>query len=102
MKRKDMPDEPIDYWKFYSEDARRTGSKLYARIAEGIGGDEDLKALAAHAKKGQPHANMIMASVHFLLLRGAQHPLRRFYQTLGGTDAASGEDPFPHFKDFVE
>jgi hypothetical protein len=95
-----MPDRPIDYWTFYSDDARRTGSELYARIAAGIGTDEELKAIAAHARKGQPHANMIMASVHFLLLRGAQHPLRRFYPTLGG--AASGEDPFPHFKDFVE
>src|SRR5436190_18684490 len=97
-----MPDRPIDYWTFYSDDARRTGSELYARIAAGIGADEELKALAAHARKGQPHANMIMAAVHFLLLRGAQHGLRRFYPTLGGTASVSGEDPFPHFKDFVE
>lgn len=96
-----MPDRPLDYWEFYSDDARRTGSELYARIAAGIGGDDELKAIAAHAKKGQPHANMIMAAVHFLLLRGAEHSLRRFYPTVGGTASASGEDPFPHFRNFV-
>jgi hypothetical protein len=41
----------------------------------------------------------LFAAVHFLLLRGADHPLRQFYATLGGT--AKG-DPFPAFDDFVK
>jgi hypothetical protein len=93
--------KPRDYWEFWSEDARRTGSVLYARLASAIGGDAELKALAARAKKGQPHANMILGSVHFLLLRGADHPLKRFYATVGGTVRAEDEDPFPDFRDFV-
>ena len=90
-----------DYWAFWSGDAKRTGSPLYARLAEGIGGDSDLKALAARARKGQPPANMILGAVHFLLLRGADHPLKRFYPTAGGTEYVEGDDPFPLFADFV-
>jgi hypothetical protein len=96
-----MSDKPFDYWAFFSADALKTGSPLYARIAAGIGGDDELKALAARAKKGQPHANLILAAVHFLMLRGADHPLKRFYATVGGAASAEGEDPFPAFRDFV-
>jgi hypothetical protein len=39
--------------------------------------------------------------VHFLLLRGADDRLKRFYATAGGSGAPEGEDPFPHFKAFV-
>jgi hypothetical protein len=61
-----------------------------------------LKALAARVKKGQPHANLILGAVHFLLLRGADHLLKRFYATVGGTASVEGEDPFPAFRDFVQ
>jgi hypothetical protein len=90
-----------DYWDFFASDAKRTGSLLYARISEGIGKDAELKALAAHAKVGQPHANLILGAVHFLLLRGADDPLKRFYPSAGGTVSPEGEDPFPDFKAFV-
>ncbi|HWA03764.1 MAG TPA: DUF2332 domain-containing protein [Rhizomicrobium sp.] len=90
----------FDYWAFFAADARRTGSPLYARLAEGVGGDGELKALAALARPGQPHANLLLGAVHFLLLRGAQHPLRRHYPDLGG-GARAGEDPFPPFRDFA-
>ncbi len=90
-----------DYWGFFARDALKTGSVLYSRLSAGIGGDEELKTLAACAKPGQPHANLILAAVHFLLLRGADDPLKRFYGTVGGTVSAEGEDPFPAFKAFV-
>jgi hypothetical protein len=44
----------VDYWAFFADDARRTGSALYARLAQGVCGDDQLRALAAHAKPGQP------------------------------------------------
>lgn len=90
-----------DYWTFFQGDALRTGSVLYSKLAAGIGQDEELKALAARARTGQPHANLILGAVHFLLLRGADDPLKRFYPSAGGTASAQGEDPFPHFRDFV-
>ena len=97
-----MIGEASDYWRFFAEDARRTGSALYARLAAGIGADADLKALAARARRGQPHANLILGAVHFLILRGAKHPLTRFYPTAGGTVSAEAEDPMPDFRDFVQ
>jgi hypothetical protein len=94
--------DSFDYWDFFVGEALRANSPLYARFAEGVGQDAELRAFAATAKKGQPHANILFAAVHFLLLRGAQHPLRRFYPDLNGWETVEGEDPFPAFKDFVE
>lgn len=97
-----MSERPRDYWSLFSEDARVNGkAPLYARLAEGIGGDEELKAIAAKSRRGQPYANMILAAVHYLLLRGAQHPLRRFYANLNNGVAQGNADPFPQFCDFV-
>jgi hypothetical protein len=95
-----MSERSLDYWAFFAEDARRTGSALYARLAQGTGGDDELRALAAHAKPGQPHANLLFAAVHFLLLRGAQHRLRGFYPDLNNGRTEDG-DPFLAFRDFV-
>jgi hypothetical protein len=88
----------FDYWTFFAQDARKTGSEFYATICEGISGSDDLKALAARGRPGQPHANLILAAVHFLLLRGAEHPLRAYYADLGGGET---ENPYPVFEDFV-
>jgi len=92
-------DQSFDYWSFFADECRRAEAPLYERLSKGIGGDEALREFANGVRPGQPPANILFAAVHYLLLRGAQHPLRQFYKNLGGT---SGEDPFPHFKDFVE
>jgi hypothetical protein len=97
-----MSDKPFDYWEFFVGEARRANSPLYARLAEGIGGDASLRELAARARKGQPPANILLGAVHFLLLRGAEHPLRRFYPNLNDGVRVEGEDPFPHLVDFVQ
>ena len=96
-----MDERNLDYWAMFARDAAKIGSPLYARIIAGVGVDQDLKAIAARAKPGQPYANMLLAPVHYLLLPGADHPLRRFYATCGGTLSVADEDPFPHFRDFV-
>jgi hypothetical protein len=88
-----------DYWRDFAEDARRQGSPLYAQLAIAINGDESLKALTANRRPGQPPANLLLAAVHYLLLKGAVHPLRDCYATLGGT--ASTENVFALFQDFV-
>lgn len=92
----------FDYWSFFIEETRRMNAPLYTRIIEGVAGDEDLKALAATVRKGQPMANILLAAVHFQLLRGAKHPLRRFYPNLNGAARVDNEDPFPCFKAFVD
>jgi hypothetical protein len=95
-----MGEKAFDYWDFFAADARRTGSQMYARLAQGVSGDMEMRELAARAKPGQPHANLLFAAVHFLLLRGAQHPLRDFYPDLNSGHTKAG-DPFPPFRDFV-
>lgn len=95
-----MPDKPFDYWQFFTEEARRADSPLYVRLSEGVRDNPQLRAFAAQAKKGQPHANILFGAVHYLLLRGADHPLRAFYPNLNGGARANG-DPVPHFVDFV-
>ncbi|HEY5338563.1 MAG TPA: DUF2332 domain-containing protein [Rhizomicrobium sp.] len=96
-----MSDKAFDYWEFFIGEARRANSPLYARYAQGVKDDAGLRELASHVRNGQPPANILFGAVHFLLLRGAQHPLRRFYPNLNGGAAAGDEDPFSHFQDFV-
>lgn len=74
-------------------------SALYGRLTAGILEDDDLLDLVSHANPGQPPANMILAAVHFLLLRGADSPLAEFYPTVGSS-VPSDEDPFPIFAEF--
>ncbi|MGH6871439.1 MAG: DUF2332 domain-containing protein [Rhizomicrobium sp.] len=92
--------EGFDYWDFFLEECRRADAPLYADIVRGIGADAGLKAFASHTRRGQPHANIILASVHYLLLRGADDGLRRFYPNLNGGTYVEGA--FPAFKNFVD
>jgi hypothetical protein len=94
-----MEGEKLDYWAFFAREAEKLGSPLYARIASGVAGDAELRALAAGVRAGQPPANVLLAAVHFLLLQGASGPLRDFYPNLNGGRAKEG-DPFPPFQDF--
>ena len=88
-----------DYWRDFATDARRLGSPFYEQLALAVDGDGALKALASRGRPGQPPANLLFAAVHYLLLRGADHPLRNFYATLDG--AWAGEAVLPLFQDFV-
>lgn len=97
-----MTEDSFDYWAYFIEETRRMQAPLYTRIIEGVAKDKGLKALAATVRKGQPMANILLAAVHFLLLRGAQHPLRRLYPNLNGGVQPDSQDPFPAFKDFVD
>ena len=90
----------IGYWDFFAREAKLANAPLYVRLSEGVGGDEALQELAGHVRAGQPFANILFASVHFLLLRGARHPLRKHYPSLNEGPAPLGEDPFPLFADF--
>jgi hypothetical protein len=95
-----MTDKPFDYWQFFTEEAKRADSPLYVRLSKGVRDNPELRAFAAQAKKGQPHANILFGAVHYLLLRGAQHPLRGYYPNLNGGSSADG-DALPHFVDFI-
>lgn len=74
-------------------------SALYSRLTAGILEDDDLLDLVLHSTPGQPPANMILAAVHFLLLRGADGPLAEFYPTVSSS-VPPDEDPSPFFAEF--
>jgi len=75
-------------------------SPLYTRFSLGLAADPALLKLAGQAQPDQPVANIFLAAVHYLLLKGAQSPLRAFYPGLGGTTSLQEADPYPFFRAF--
>jgi hypothetical protein len=77
----------------------RYSSPLYERLSLAITKDSELLTLAGHGRRGERIPNLLFAAVHFLLLNGVQHPLRRFYPSLPEFSAeASG--PYADFRSF--
>jgi hypothetical protein len=74
-------------------------SALYERLSLGVAHDPELLDIAAQAQPGQPVPNLFLAAVHFLLLRGVQHPLAAFYPSLSPV-ASPSADPYPSFRAF--
>jgi len=98
-----VSDKSIGYWEYFAREVRLSGeAPLYVRLSEGVGATPWLQEMASQVRTGQPPANVLFASVHFLLLRGTEHPLRRHYANLNGGRRLEGEDPFPLFADFCE
>ncbi len=97
-----MSQQAFDYWEFFAAETRRMTTPLYEAFTVGVAKDEEIKALAHTVRPGQPPANVLFAAVHFLLLRGAQHPLRRYYANLNGGQRPSDlSGAYPAFRDFV-
>lgn len=95
----DLPDSEAAYFRFFARTAASHGSPLYARLAHAVAEDASLLALTTERRTGQPSANLLFAAVHFLLLGGVDHPLRRFYPTIGGACAVD-DDAVPQFRAF--
>jgi hypothetical protein len=73
-------------------------SPLYRRLALGVAGDPDLLSLAAPGQAG-PKPNLLLASAHYLLLKGERHRLAAFYPSVSGS-APPSENPYPDFRAF--
>ena len=89
----------VDYWTLFSVEATRIGSPLYGELSLKIRDDEKLRAIAAHAKPGQPHANLILAAAHYLMLGGKSHALAQHYPSLSPS-AKPTSDAFILFREF--
>jgi len=97
-----MSDKPFDYWEFFLAETSRSNAPLYEAFTRGVANDDELKQLAQSVRPGQPPANVLYAAVHFLLLRGNDHALRRFYPNLnGGRTNDDLDGAFRAFRDFV-
>ncbi len=98
-----MGENGFDYWKFFVAEAHRNNAPLYEQFALGVSHDESLKQFADNVRPGQPPANILFAAVHYLLLRGADRPLRAFYPNLNqGRHRKDSAGAFPAFRDFIE
>jgi hypothetical protein len=74
-------------------------SLLYERLSLAIAKDPELLRLAAHARTGERIPNLLLAAVHFLLLKDTKHPVARFYESLSRAPERY-EDPYPNFRSF--
>ncbi|MDP9728941.1 DUF2332 domain-containing protein [Alicyclobacillus tolerans] len=74
-------------------------SRLYEFLAIEISKDNELLELSSHCKQGQPVPNLLLASVHYLLLSGIDHELKEFYPSIT-VNPLPVEKVFPSFKDF--
>jgi len=83
--------EAAAYFEFFAREAASGGSPLYERLSMMLARDERLQELAAGARPEQPQANIIFGAVHFLLLGGADHPLKDYYPSVGGARAADAD-----------
>jgi hypothetical protein len=80
----------------FARDAR-AASPLYASISERAAEDGRLPQLILSAPPTQRNPALLFATVHHLLLKGAQHPLAAFYPSV--RDGTSDGDPFIAFMD---
>ena len=52
-------------------------SDLYEYLSIQIAEDEEVLTLSSYAQAGQPVPNLLLGAVHYLLLAGKEHPLKR-------------------------
>lgn len=78
-------------------------SPLYERLALGVADDPEVLEVVTRVGHGKPVLPLLLlGSVHYLLLKGAEHPLTAFYPSVVGYDRKPQEgDPYPAFHDFV-
>ena len=94
-----------EYWRYFAGEAAKGGDcPLYETVSNAIADDAEVQAITLTARPGQPPANMLFAAVHYALLDGAQHELRRYYGHLlkpGEAETAIGPGTYRVFRDFV-
>ena len=93
------PDQIAERFRIFSREVFTSWSPLYEVISRNIAEDKDMLDLAAWTPRDQPVPNMILAAVHYLLLRGVDHSLRKYYLTLtpDPADPADAYEPFRAF-----
>ena len=79
----------------------RASSPLYGRLLLAVAEDPDLLALAGAARRDQPAGLLLLAAVHYLLLRGGEPLplLAAYYPSIVGA-ATRADDPAPAFRRF--
>ena len=94
-----MSDEISLKFKRFAVQECKGSSPLYEFLSSKIAEDTLMLDLAGKAREGQPVPNLFLGAVHYLLLKGYNHPLAGFYPSL--TDQPlPAEEAYPVFVDF--
>jgi hypothetical protein len=97
---KTSPEGLAGHFVRYAEGVRAS-SPLYGRLLLAVADDADLLALAGAARRDQPAGLLLLAAVHYLLLRDGEPwpPLAAYYPSVVGAATRTG-DPAPAFRRF--
>jgi len=91
-----------DYFQHFADVHVAVSSPLYAALARKVASNDELLEFASFVTPGQPPANLLLASVQYLLRLGRHdEPLRAYYPTLGGTRTVKDGDPATLFETYV-
>ncbi|UYX55240.1 DUF2332 domain-containing protein [Bacillus thuringiensis] len=90
----------VNLFRNFSVNECKGSSDLYEYLAIKISEDEEVLTLASYAQPGQPIPNLLLGAVHYLLLKGKKHTLKRYYRSLVENADTNFEHAFHQFKDF--
>jgi hypothetical protein len=85
--------------RFGEVEARKVKSPLYEQFSLGVAEDPEILNLLVLSPSEQPPPNLLFGSVHYLLLTGANHPLKDYYPDLSPS-ARSASTAYDAFRDF--
>ncbi len=88
-------------FKQFAKNECENSSRLYEYLSLKIAEDEEIHDLCTFALDCQPIPNLLLGSIHYLLLNGNHHPLKEFYPSLVETPNKL-EDSYPYFQDFCK
>ncbi|HLG66205.1 MAG TPA: DUF2332 domain-containing protein [Ktedonosporobacter sp.] len=77
-----------------------TTSPLYQSFCKVVAQDQPVLELLTQRQTGQQASFLLFGAIHYLLLSGAQHPLRDFYPSLVDRVTASPGEAGPELLDF--
>ncbi|MFJ8526815.1 DUF2332 domain-containing protein [Bacillus sp. NPDC094106] len=96
------PEQISNLFRNFSVKECKGSSDLYEHLSLKISEDDELIALASHTQPGQPVPNLLLGAVHYLLLQGNDHVLKKYYGSLVANPEKNLEKAFQQFKDFCQ
>jgi hypothetical protein len=86
-------------FKTFAELECQQSSPLYEHLAYRIADDKKILEICTASREGQPVPNLLLGSVHYLLINHSSHILQNYYPSIVQEPLPFTES-FPHFKEF--
>lgn len=83
----------------FAEKECKGSSQLYEYLSREISRDDELLHICEQVRNGQPVPNLFLGAVHFLLLKGFDHPLKEYYPSIV-SNPKTYQESFIAFKEF--